>query len=125
VIALARGDLEGALRSSTLAIDQSRVRGRVKYQVLGLASRAQALRELGRTREAIVDLRAAVALARRVGDPALFVRVPAGLLAVDGDDALAAEAGVAARRIAGALPDERVRGCFEAATRGLLARSTP
>ena len=114
-IALARGNWEEALRWSAVAIKESRERGRVKYRVLGLRTRAEALRRLGRVREAIPDLRSAVALARPVGDPALFLRAATGLLAVDGNDALAAEASTTAERIARALPDARMRGCFEAA----------
>jgi hypothetical protein len=72
----------------------------VKYQVLGLVTRSAALRALGRTREAIGDLRTAVTLARPVGDPALFLRAAAALLDLDGNDALAAESRSAAERIA-------------------------
>jgi len=50
-----------------------------------------------------------VPLARKVGDPAQFVRAASGLLALDGDDALAAEASAAMARIARALPDARMR----------------
>ena len=114
-IALAKRDWEETLRWSAVAIKESRLRGRVKYRVLGLGTRAEALRALGRAREAIADLRSAVALARPVGDPTLFLRAATGLLAVDGDDALAAEATTTAERIARALPDARTRGCFEAA----------
>ncbi len=76
---------------------------------------AQALLALDRTTDAIADLRRGVALARSIGDPALFLRPAAGLLAVDGDDALAAEAGAAVRRITGTLSDGDMRRRFEAA----------
>ena len=114
-IAFARNDWEEALRWADEAIAQSRARGRVKYQVIGLTTRAQALIALGRTKEAIAELGVAVGLARPVGDPALFLRAAAGLLAVDGDDALAAEGRAAVRRIAEALPDATMRRRFEAA----------
>jgi tetratricopeptide (TPR) repeat protein len=118
-IALARGDFVEALQRSRVAIDESRKRGRVKYEVIGLGTRAAALHGLGRTREAIRDLRTAVALARRVGDPAQFMRAASGLLALDGDDALAREASAVKKRIAHALPEARmrdavVRGCWSA-----------
>lgn len=113
--ALARGDWAAALRWAGDAIERSRARRRLKYEVLGRGTRAQALLALGRTTEAIADLRKAVTLARSVGDPALFLRPAAGLLAVDGNDALAAETGAAVRRIAGALPDGDLRRRFEAA----------
>lgn len=112
---LARGDWAEALRWAHDAIAQSRARGRVKYEASGLATRAQALIALNRTTEALADLRAALALARPLGDPALFLRTAAALLAVDGDDALAAEAGAARERIATALPDPDLRRRFAAA----------
>ena len=123
-IALARGDWEAALRWADDAIERSRAR-RLKYEVLGRSTRAQALLALGRTTEAIADLRSAVTLARPFGDPALFLRPAAGLLNVDGDDALAAEAGAAVRRITGALSDSDMRRHFEAAEpiRDILRRT--
>jgi tetratricopeptide (TPR) repeat protein len=114
-LALARGEWQEALRRADEAIGQSRLRGRVKYRVIGLTTRAQALIALGRTTEAIADLGTAVALARPVGDPALFLRAAAALVAIDGDDALAAEGRAAVKRIAGALPDADMRRRFEAA----------
>jgi tetratricopeptide (TPR) repeat protein len=108
-IALARGDFADALQWSRVAIEESRQRGRVKYEVVGLGTRAAALHGLGRTREAIRDLQTAVPLARRVGDPAQFLRAASGLLALDGDDALASEASAATARIARALPDARMQ----------------
>jgi DNA-binding SARP family transcriptional activator/tetratricopeptide (TPR) repeat protein len=108
-IALARGNFAEALRWSRVAIQESRDRGRVKYEVVGLGTRAAALNSLGRTREAIRDLQTAVALARQVGDPAQFLRAASGLLVLDGHDALANEARAAAARIAGALPDACMR----------------
>jgi hypothetical protein len=103
-IALARAQWEEAVRRSTSAIDASRVRTRLKYQVLGLTTRAQATIRLGREQEAAADLRAAVELARPVGDPALFLRAAGLLLALDGDEALWIEANAAVLRIAAALP---------------------
>src|SRR5262249_48071312 len=93
----------------------SRDRGRVKYQALGLKTRAQALAALGRTREAIVDLRGAVDLTRPTGDPAMFFQVAAALLDVEGDDALAREAYATAQRISAALPNDEMRRIFEVA----------
>jgi tetratricopeptide (TPR) repeat protein len=124
-IALARGAWEEALGWAADAVEQSRARARVKYHVLGLAARGQALGASGRANEAVTDLRDAVALARSVGDPALFVRVADRLLAVDGDEALLASARAAVERIRGALPDAETRGCFESAqpVRRLARRS--
>jgi tetratricopeptide (TPR) repeat protein len=114
-IALACGDWEETLRLVEDAIDQSRARGRVKYHAVGLETRAGALAALGRTREAIADLRNAVELTRPTGDPAMFLRAATGLLALDGDDALAGEARAAADSIALALPDAEMRRRFQEA----------
>jgi tetratricopeptide (TPR) repeat protein len=114
-LALARNTPEEALRWADEAIAQSRLRGRVKYQVFALTTRAQALIALDRTKEAIADLRAAVTLARPTEDSALFLRAAAGLIAIDGDDALANEAQAAVDRIARSLPDPDMRVQFERA----------
>ena len=113
-IALARGDWEDAVNLAGEAIERSRGK-RLKYEALGLGTRAQALNRLGRGKDAVADLRRAVELARSLGDPAVFLRAATALLAVDGDDALAAEARATAERIARALPDAELRRCFEAA----------
>ncbi|MGH7263403.1 MAG: hypothetical protein ACREMB_00920, partial [Candidatus Rokuibacteriota bacterium] len=68
---------------------------------------------VGRTREAISDLRRAVHLVRPTGDPARFLRAAAELLVIDGDDALAAESSAITDRIAPALPSEDMRRRFE------------
>jgi len=112
-LALARGDWHEALRRADTAIAQSSARGRVKYQVAGLGTRGQALAATGRTHEAIAELRSAVDLARPIGDPAMFLRAAAGLLAVEGDDRLAAEALATANRIRATLPDAEMRRRFE------------
>jgi hypothetical protein len=60
-------------------------------------------------------LQEATALARQAGDPAMFLRASTALLGIEGNDALAAEAGQTAKRIAAALPDAELRQRFEAA----------
>jgi tetratricopeptide (TPR) repeat protein len=114
-LALARNTPKEALRWADEVIEQSRVRGRVKYQVVALTTRAQALIELDRTNEAITDLRAAVALARPTADSALFLRAAASLIAIDGDDKLADEAQLVVDRIAESLEDPDMRLQFEKA----------
>jgi class 3 adenylate cyclase/tetratricopeptide (TPR) repeat protein len=114
-IALARGEWEEAMRWADDAIAQSVLKGRVKYQAAGLETRAKALAALGRKHEAIAGLHRAVELVRPVGDPAMFLRVAASLLVLDGDDALLAEARSTARRIIAALPDEEMTRCFTVA----------
>ncbi|MBM3838584.1 MAG: hypothetical protein FJ398_11585 [Verrucomicrobia bacterium] len=51
-------------------------------------------------------------MARKVGDPALFVRVAATLLEFDGDDGLARDAAASVQQILLALPDETMRRQF-------------
>jgi tetratricopeptide (TPR) repeat protein len=114
-VALARGDLDEAAALASDAIEQSQIRGRIKYQILGLGTRAQALLSAGRAKDSIADLRRAIALARSVGDPALILRSAALLLAVEGDDLLVAEARAAMERISEALPDDDMRARFEQA----------
>ena len=80
---------------------------------------------LGRHAEALGNLRAAVGLARRLDDPALFLRLAGPLLDLAGDDALAAEARTAVDRITWALPDATLRRRFESAHPvGLVLRSS-
>lgn len=113
-IALARGRYDDAIQLAGSALEQSRLRRRPKYQVLAQLARAQALHALGRTHAALGDVRATVPIARRVGDPALFLRAAAAQLALDGDDALAAEARATFDRIVAALPTPELRASFEA-----------
>jgi class 3 adenylate cyclase/tetratricopeptide (TPR) repeat protein len=114
-IACARHDWSMALGCANSAISESRSRGRKKYLVMGLETRAKTLEGLGRKREAIDDLRQAIELVRPMGDPALFLRVATTLLAADGDDALLLEARETARRIVAQLPEAEMRRQFLAA----------
>jgi hypothetical protein len=93
-------------------INQSRARGRPKYEALGLITRAQALHRVGRTREAIADATHGVKTARRTEDPALILLGLDTVLGLDGDDRLSAEAVVLTDRILDALPDETMRRRF-------------
>jgi len=120
-LALAHANLEDALQQSTEAIELNHGK-KLKYEAAGLETRARALHALGRTPEAIADLRRAVQLARPTGDPTMLLRAVAGLLAVDGDDALLAEASTLADGIVRALPDDRMRQAFEASSPVALVR---
>jgi DNA-binding SARP family transcriptional activator len=112
-IALARNAWEDALLWAGRAIGQSSTTDRPKYRAAGLGARAQALAALGRHAEAVGDLRTAAGLARRLDDPALFLRLAGQLLDLDGDDALAAEARATVGRITQGLPNVDLRRCFE------------
>jgi tetratricopeptide (TPR) repeat protein len=111
-LALARGELDTAVAEAAECIRQSRARGRPKYGALGLVTRAHALHGLGQTHDAIVDAGVAVQLARRTADPALLLVTLEALLALDGTDALAAEAHSVANQIRDALPDDTMRRRF-------------
>jgi class 3 adenylate cyclase/tetratricopeptide (TPR) repeat protein len=114
-MALARSNWEEGLRWAELGITRSNDWGRVKYHALGLESRAKALYALGRTHEAIADLKKAVDMIRAIGDPAIFLRVATSLLAIEGNDTLLAETQAVTQRIIANLPDEEMRRHFEAA----------
>jgi hypothetical protein len=121
-LAMARGEWDAALGWADDTIERSSAVGRVKYQVTGLRARALALAALGHTHAAVAELRRAIALARPAGDPALFVRVAGTLLAIDGNDELAADAQAAAERIVAALPEPAMRRRFVSAAPLRLAR---
>jgi DNA-binding winged helix-turn-helix (wHTH) protein/tetratricopeptide (TPR) repeat protein len=111
-LALAGEHFDEAIVNATQSIEQSRARGRPKYQALGLITRARGLDAIARTREAIADSKTAVTVADRTGDPALLLLALDALLALDGTDDLAKWAGAVTARIYEALPDESMRRCF-------------
>jgi ATP/maltotriose-dependent transcriptional regulator MalT len=106
-IALAGEDWTAATDFATSALQQSRAAARGKYEAAALSARSQALWAQKRVRDARRDARAAWAIARRFGDPALLVRTIALLLPIVGDDDTALqEARSAAGRIREALPSD-------------------
>jgi tetratricopeptide (TPR) repeat protein len=113
-IACAAGNWRAALDHADAATTQNRARGRAKYLVMGLETRARALAGLGRKAEAIKDLHQAIQSARKMGDPALFLRAATTLLAIEGDDLLLQETRATARRIRDEL-DTEMRRQFESA----------
>jgi hypothetical protein len=112
-LALARGDFEAATADATDCVDQSRAHGRLKYEALGLMTRARARRGQNLARQAIDDARAAVDAARRALDPALQLATLSTLLDLEGSDELAAEARTIRNRIHAALPGEAMKRRFE------------
>jgi DNA-binding NarL/FixJ family response regulator len=110
---LARADWREAVRLATVSIETSRARMRPKYESAGLATRAQALVALGRKKDAIADLTAAVEAARGTADPAMFVRAAATMLQVEANASLAGEAHHSIARILSAVSNPRMRRCFE------------
>lgn len=111
-MALARGNWEKAVGFAQDGIEQSVLRGRVKYHVLGLETRAKALAALNQQHEAIASLQHAVSLARLTADPVMFLRAAFALLTLDGNDALLREARRAADAIAQELQDEHMKCQF-------------
>jgi len=121
-LAAAKAQWDETLRASDEAIRQAQASQRVKYQALGLEVRARAHRGLGHDGLAIRDLNAGLALARALGDPAVFLRLATALLAFDGDEALDAEARLTMERVLAALPGGETRRAFVAAASPQLLR---
>jgi tetratricopeptide (TPR) repeat protein len=110
-LALARGDLDSAIRFADDALRQASGR-RPKYEVLALVTRAAGLDRQGRTNAALADLNTAVRVARSIADPALFLRTASALLAIDGNHDLEREAHVTASHILNRLPTAVMRERF-------------
>ncbi len=113
-LALVQENWAEAFTAAEEAISRGHATGRVKYIVAGLVARGQALAKQGPQDQAIADLRSATERARKLGDPAVFVRAAGALLAVEGDDAISAEAREVARRTAASLPTVKLREQFQA-----------
>src|SRR6267378_2573258 len=111
-LALARDAVDEAVATATDSIEQSRARGRPKYETLGLITRASGLHTLARTRDAIANAKNAVSVADRTGDPALLLLALDALIGLDGTDELATRARAVTDRIYDSLPDEAMRRCF-------------
>jgi DNA-binding winged helix-turn-helix (wHTH) protein/tetratricopeptide (TPR) repeat protein len=109
---LARDAVDEAVATATDSIEQSRARGRPKYETLGLITRARGLHALARTRDAIADAKTAVSVADRTRDPALLLLALDALVGLDGTDELATRARAVTDRIYDSLPDEVMRRCF-------------
>ena len=112
-IALARTDYQETVRLASASIEASRARMRPKYESAALATRGQALGALGRKREAMTDLQAAVDLARGMSEPAMFVRTAAMLLRVEPSASLADEAAQSTARVLDSLSNPKLRRSFE------------
>jgi tetratricopeptide (TPR) repeat protein len=125
-LALARGTWTEAVSAASNVVDQSRPRHRLKYEALGLATRARARSRLGLP-QAVDDARGAVRVARRLADPAVLLECLGVLLELDGTDAVLAEARQTAHGILGALSEGSLRSAFLRATSsrftGVLSRS--
>lgn len=111
-LALDRDAFDEAIVTATDSIEQSRARGRPKYEALGLITRARGLHALAKTRDAIADAKTAVSVADRTGDPALLVLTLDALISLDGTDELATRARAVIDGIDESLPDEGMRQCF-------------
>jgi tetratricopeptide (TPR) repeat protein/predicted Ser/Thr protein kinase len=106
------GDWHKAFEAAEHSIEQSHARHRIKYEALGFATRARARSKLDEMPLALEDAARAVAIARKLGDPALLVDMLVLHLALDGNDQLAAEARQTVEQVLSKLSDERLRRCF-------------
>jgi len=111
-LALARNSFAEAIARATDGVEQSRARGRPKYEALGLITRARGLHAVARTRNAIGDTKTAVRVADRTGDPVLLLLALDALIGLDGTDELATRARAVTDCICDSLPNEAMRRCF-------------
>ncbi|MDP9419398.1 MAG: hypothetical protein M3P53_04505 [Actinomycetota bacterium] len=111
-MAVARGQYDGAVAVAREAIEQSRSKHRVKYEVQARVALARALVALGRKRDALAELSIARAAAERLGSPTLQVTVAATLLAIEPDEDVALKARAAVDRVLAALSDPTLRERF-------------
>jgi tetratricopeptide (TPR) repeat protein len=109
-LALVRGRRSEAIIAAGNVVDQSRARSRLKYEALGLATRARAGR--AESPQAVDDARTATEIARRLGDPAVLLECLAVLLELEGNDELLAEARQVVQRILEGLSQESLRRQF-------------
>ncbi|HEY2435001.1 MAG TPA: AAA family ATPase [Vicinamibacterales bacterium] len=112
-LAAARAAWSHAARAATHVVEQSRARHRLKYEALGLATRARALHHVG-SRQAVADARDAAAVARTLGDPAVLLECLIVHLEVDGSDAVEQEARRTGQRMLDALTRPALRLGFAA-----------
>ena len=108
---MARGQWAEAIHEADQVVEQSRPRTRLKYEALGLATRAAAERQL-RRKGAAADADGAIDVARRLGDPAVLLRCLTARLEIDGNGNVLAEARATVQRMLTAVSDERLRRTF-------------
>ena len=111
-MALAREDWRGAEENASTGISQSRARHRVKYEALGLITRARARMKTGDIASAVQDASSAVEIARRLGDPSVLLEALTAHLDVEGNDVLLGEARSSIDKVLQGLSDERLRQRF-------------
>jgi hypothetical protein len=121
-LALARGSWSEAQVMAGLVLEQSRSRGRLKYEALGLATLSRALHGRG-SRQAATEAVRAVRVARRLGDPAVLLDCLAILLEIEGSDELLAEARATVQRILEGLSQEPFRSRFVASVSSIFLPS--
>jgi tetratricopeptide (TPR) repeat protein len=114
-LAIARGDWKEGSVAAAHVVEQSRAHSRMKYEALGLATRARALACLG-SRKAAGDAQAAISLARRLADPAVLLDCLTALLQIEPSEELYAKVQSLIRQIAATLSDDARRREFIAAS---------
>jgi class 3 adenylate cyclase/tetratricopeptide (TPR) repeat protein len=111
-ISMMRNEWENAFHLAEEAIAQSQKKGRIKYHIMGLETRAKALAALGQTSLAKANARQAVELARTIREPARLLQAALTLLELEEDETLVQEAFTTARSIEAALPEGELRQNF-------------
>src|SRR5262249_44841812 len=91
-LAFAKVDVRVGVEGANKGILHSHRRHRLKYEALGLTTRARARTKLGELPAAIEDAASAVSHARRLGDPSILIDALSIHLQIDGNDALLNEA---------------------------------
>jgi tetratricopeptide (TPR) repeat protein len=110
-LAMARGRWAEAIHEADQVVEQSRPRIRLKYEALGLATRATAQRLL-RRKGALSDADAAIAVGRRLGDPSVLLHCLTARLGIERSGDILAEARATVQRMLATVSDERLRRTF-------------
>jgi class 3 adenylate cyclase/tetratricopeptide (TPR) repeat protein len=112
-IAFARGDIETAFSLASQAKEQSILRNRPKYEALALITRAKTMASKGQVNEAVKELSRATEVGRRIGDPAIHLRIGLELVRIHDDENTAHETIRVANRVLSSLPEGKLRESFE------------
>ena len=111
-IAAARDKWDDVMTDASACIEQSRARGRGKYEALGLATRARARHARGHTHAALDELDQAAQFAVTIGDPALELRILATRLAIAPTERVALRAATLVTNIEREIPEVRLAAAF-------------
>jgi len=111
-IAAAREKWDDVMTEASACVEQSRARGRGKYEALGLATRAGARHATGHTHAALDELDQAAQCAVTIGDPALELRILATRLVIAPTERVALRAATLVFSIEREIPEVRLAAAF-------------